>query len=432
MKNLFTIFIVSLLVLLSSCETEKVATHSGATVFKAEKISFEKFKRETGLTNFDTQINIRTDLNGFQSRTADGKYELTDFDIETEVIKTMEFQQKKTYSFQIHPKDTISENFFNLIVYKKDNIWENLIIEMKPTPENLNQLQNGLTDNFMGQIRKLYDSGPPPVMTAGCTTITITFNHCQGCEGPCDGCSMCVTTATFNSCDFGSTGPSSGGPGPSGPSGPSGPPTGGSSGPGTGSTGSTWNGGIVVTTPGPDDIVIEPNLDPTSIYDFNSSVTSTPMFISDFQTTIDNSLTHDNTLPDIHNIADFNNFLVGIDTQGKDFEYIQSQPNQKTASSKFWIAGIFGGVQVNIVQNRTPYSISDVNSNAFGFTAGFNWHQTSFDTTIAGNIVTINIFGIINYNLFVDGVGTVYSAPTHLQIKINKTNGRIISAVKVN
>lgn len=50
-----------------------------------EKISFEQFKKETGLKNFDTIV--RTGLS--QNRNADGTYEVSDFNISTDLIKKL-------------------------------------------------------------------------------------------------------------------------------------------------------------------------------------------------------------------------------------------------------------------------------------------------------------------------------------------------------
>jgi hypothetical protein len=193
--KLFTLFIIA--VLLVSCEAEKIATHSGTSLLDSKKISLQQFLQETKINNFDTLIHLENKL---QNRTADGRYELTDFEIDTNLINRMEYNQKTTYSFVASPKDTIAENYFNLIYYKKNNVWEMKIIELKPNPDNLIQLQNGLTPEFEGQMRIVYESVPFNVAQP-CTYVTITVERCQGCIGTCDQCSICVSSTTYSFCN---------------------------------------------------------------------------------------------------------------------------------------------------------------------------------------------------------------------------------------
>ena len=165
--KLFTLFIIA--VLLVSCEAEKVASHSGTSLSDSKKISLQQFLQETKINNFDTLIHLENKL---QNRTADGRYELTDFEIDTNLINRMEYNQKITYSFVASPKDTIAENYFNLIYYKKNNVWEMKIIELKPNPDNLIQLKSGLTDDFEGQMRMVCNA--KLLKSSGdCTYITI-------------------------------------------------------------------------------------------------------------------------------------------------------------------------------------------------------------------------------------------------------------------
>ena len=193
--KLFTLFIIA--VQLVSCEAEKVATHSGTSLLVSKKISLQQFLQETKINNFDASIHLENKL---QNKTADGRYELTDFEIDTDLINRMEYNQKTTYSFVASPKDTITENYFNLIYFKKNNVWEMKIVELKPNPDNLIQLQSGLTTEFEGQMRMVYET-VPTIMSQPCTYVTITVENCQGCVGTCDQCSSCVSSRTYSFCN---------------------------------------------------------------------------------------------------------------------------------------------------------------------------------------------------------------------------------------
>ena len=193
--KLFTLFIIA--VQLVSCEAEKVATHSGTSLLVSKKISLQQFLQETKINNFDASIHLENKL---QNKTADGRYELTDFEIDTDLINRMEYNQKTTYSFVASPKDTITENYFNLIYFKKNNVWEMKIVELKPNPDNLIQLQSGLTTEFEGQMRMVYET-VSTTMSQPCTYVTITVENCQGCVGTCDQCSSCVSSRTYSFCN---------------------------------------------------------------------------------------------------------------------------------------------------------------------------------------------------------------------------------------
>ena len=115
MKNLFKLLTPFILaVLLLSCEAERTATHSGTKRFNSEKVSLQQFLQETQIKKFEASIRLDSNL---QNKAGGVDNEWTDFDIDTYIIKKMEYHQKTTYSFVATPKNTITENYFNLIYY---------------------------------------------------------------------------------------------------------------------------------------------------------------------------------------------------------------------------------------------------------------------------------------------------------------------------
>lgn len=174
-------------------------------------ISFEQFKSETGLTNFKTTIKINQNLNPNSAllRNADGSYELSDFNINTDIIKRLSLQEKITYTFNVERVVITNTSYFNLIVFYKNNNWEMRVIELKPSEENLLALQNGSTNIFIGTSRLLYQSDirtdNSAGTIAGCEPVIIIDLHCPGggpCgNGICDACHTCVTvTQLFDYC----------------------------------------------------------------------------------------------------------------------------------------------------------------------------------------------------------------------------------------
>ena len=251
-KKVIKLIVIMFIITCYKCQTDLNLKHTETLSFVKTDITFEKFKSETGLADFENSIKITPNKSTLESKTIDGKFEVSDFNIDTNIIKSMEYHQNKTYTFKIYPKGITSDNYFNLILYKKNNVWEKSIVEMKPSLDNLYKLQNNLTNNFEGQMRQLYNSEITTTSTMKCVTVTIVSNKCNGkCSNPnecsCTG-SCCNSTMYYNSCDFG----------------PSNPVSGGGNSNGTGD--SNWGGGSSDSNdPNSDDIVIEPNINPTSI-----------------------------------------------------------------------------------------------------------------------------------------------------------------------
>ena len=479
MKNLFKkalkLTIICSLLVLSSCE--KDLYEDSIQNSNRNKISLNQFKNETKIKDFNTIFKVPVSANAMLNRTA----ELSEFVIDTVAIQRYVSENNKTtYSFRVYSMVSIVQldEKYNLVYTKENNIWEKSIIAFKESDGAL------LTENQFENFEKLYDSR---IMSSSSSNVAcITENYAFHCTnsgscaetGACDMCNLCVTrTVTVEQC--GGSGATPSDPNGNGPVDP---------GPASympqdpfSFTPNLFDNPVfdnqnyinivkahyffnhlfymqqVWTNETPENKAIYNQLIQYQIQN-NWSEESNDFAIEminllqnvnytqEQKNTIteliniscDNNLTfstnsnvNQNNSTVMNNSTELENFLENESSEGTDFTIEQTDPNQKTASSKFWIAGFFGGVKANVKQNMTPsYSINEVNSNAFGLTAGFSWNQSSFDVSIVGNVVTVNIYGVINYNLFIDGIGTIFSSNIHLQIKINKTTGNIISAVK--
>ena len=208
MKNLFKIFIKSMLffvfIMLSNCSKDEFTNQIKNSKSKTD-ITLEQFKKETGLNNFKTTISIPKSTNVI-AKNADGTYELSDFNISTDKIKKIVINEKTTYTFQIETIDEkYGDRFFNLTLFYKDG-WQSIIVELKPTTENLEQLKLGLTEKFEGTLKLLYKSELTQNSMLGCTTVFITNWHCVGggkCDGTmqgCDWCSSCFDAESYTFC----------------------------------------------------------------------------------------------------------------------------------------------------------------------------------------------------------------------------------------
>jgi hypothetical protein len=141
---------------------------------------------------------------------------------------------------------------------------------------------------------------------------------------------------------------------------------------------------------------------------------------------IDSSVNANNSIP-LNDENELNDFLNNQNDEGGEFTYEMPQPNLKISSTKLWI-GVFNGVKFNVKQNITPYSVINVTSELFGATIFVNWHQTDYTTSISENIVTIDVYGVYSIKIFFEDVGTIYHENQHIQIKIDKLTGNIISS----
>ena len=202
--------------MLTNCSKDEFVSHIKNNTNKKNNISFEQFKKETGLYNFSTTIHTSQNFNQSSNtaRLADGSYELSDFDISTDIIKKLESTNITSYTFRIYPKEYREEDsktFFNLSLYKNGEIWETTIIQFKPTELNYEKIKEGLTEKVEGKAKLLYKgdlnnygiiSGSP------CFEVTIVSSYCVGCDkdAECDanqhgGCPVCGTTsASFIMC----------------------------------------------------------------------------------------------------------------------------------------------------------------------------------------------------------------------------------------
>lgn len=102
----------------------------------------------------------------------------------------------------------------------------------------------------------------------------------------------------------------------------------------------------------------------------------------------------------------------------------------KTAVFKFNLIFV-GGIIIYVKQQITPYEILDVASSEWGVTTGFSWNQTTSDYNIVGNMAIVNIYGFLCYNIFIEGIGTVYKAAKQFQVTLNKTNGEAVSMKEI-
>jgi hypothetical protein len=179
-KNALKFMLICSVGLLVSCEAEKGLTKKSSVVGKSNsEVSFSEFKRETGLQDFKTTVEFESQ-NSY-ARNADGSYELSDFNIDTDVIKRLELDTKITYTFRIYPTVVISPtSFYNLTLDNKNGQWIQNVVELKPTLENFDSLMSGSTNEIDGQMSILYTSDVTGLNPAtNCYSVGIVTSNCS-------------------------------------------------------------------------------------------------------------------------------------------------------------------------------------------------------------------------------------------------------------
>jgi hypothetical protein len=87
------------------------------------------------------------------------------------------------------------------------------------------------------------------------------------------------------------------------------------------------------------------------------------------------------------------------------------------------------GIDLYINQKvGNPYTITTVGSDAYGMTVGYEWEQTTYITSVSGDVTSVKVDGLFKYVLFLEGIGSLYSKPMSFYVTINNKTGHIIAA----
>ncbi|WP_298152994.1 hypothetical protein [Flavobacterium sp.] len=409
----------------------------------AGKNALAALREATGISGTNT-ISIPAHP-GTAMRNADGSYELTDFIIDMDYIKQTIVDEKITYSFSIMPKVVTSKNDFNLIVYNNGTGWEYSIMELvhDPTVAAVDP------DNFKGTMKELYSS---TARGTGCTTIFAEYHHCTHtgpcADGTCDGCSLCVDYKSFRLCSLDSEAyltavlietPNNGG------------------------------GGSTEITVTPGGFIFDPNVKVSdaltirkerSIAFYNNlsteqqqwaqthedSYLSLLNYLLDHFTTdndlkisdlvalaaannvnliVDSSVTAQNAL-NFNTVEEFQNYLD--DEQPTPTEEYEFDETQVMAMTKVKLNQTTD-IAINVKQRLDPYAVLNVTTSLSGLTLFDTWTQLDYSVDDSTEHVKIRLIGTSSKKVFVEGLGTYCEKPIDIEIRIEKSTGRIYATI---
>lgn len=120
------------------------------------------------------------------------------------------------------------------------------------------------------------------------------------------------------------------------------------------------------------------------------------------------------------NIEEMDSFLNKMETvtnEAYSKAYIMESPdypggggdNEGYFTKQVYIGGF--GVYMNVGFNFSGCSGNSLNSWISGFTLGVSWHHQggALSTDNQNNRIYFTVSGVMNYNIFVEGIGTVFS-----------------------
>lgn len=130
----------------------------------------------------------------------------------------------------------------------------------------------------------------------------------------------------------------------------------------------------------------------------------------------------------ISNSIVFNNlneFKTALETKNNittEQSVLQENGSEKIVSARVRRAGVFGSgeeVRVKLKKINNVWAFDSVTSSELGVTLGV-WSFTQIDYTqnTNANVLTVEVTGYENYNVFLEGLGTVYKDKVMIRVKI--------------
>lgn len=133
----------------------------------------------------------------------------------------------------------------------------------------------------------------------------------------------------------------------------------------------------------------------------------------------------------INSLQNLNNQLINKNNVTFEDAVLQDNGSEKVVSARVKRTGIWGSgeeVRIKLKKNNNLWAFDSVTSSELGLTLG-TWTFTQIDYTqnTSGNVLTVEVTGYENYNLFLEGIGTIYKDKVMIRVKINATTGNIFS-----
>jgi hypothetical protein len=477
MKNNYFLMLLASAFLLISCRTELDSTHQHEqeNLQKSihNKISINDFKKETHLQT----ISDFSQANNLLNKGATDSDFIKKFSIDETSIYKMDVNDKQTYSLRAYNIFESPDDIYNLVYRKKNNEIRFSIVKI------VDSEIIPVYDSEKGILTKVSN----PSASRICTNFySVELWHCK--EGvswsQCDKCGNCLSYSSgYTSYECGG---SAGDTNPGSPTTPSGPitPGGGTGDPAYDPSGYTFDPNIPTTyevsyirasrassffnqldygtqiwAGQHGDIycaILENYLNqlptlgaPQNTNAFNFANWSVRFLVQNPDISWDqfkswflningtSNLTFNNNVNSFNSIK-FNNLsdlkttlLNKNDNLTTESSILQDNGSEKVVSARVKRTGIWGSgeeVRVKLKKVNNVLTFDSVTSSELGVTLGV-WTFTQIDYTqnTNSNVLTVEVTGYENYNIFLEGLGTVYKDKVMIRVKINTTTGNIFS-----
>lgn len=399
---------------------------------KIKYISFDDFKNEIVQNEYFNSISQYFDTNNLSNKSSKLSKIPDDLILTDNIIK-IDKEKGASYTFKLETAIDYNE-FYNLIVNvdESGNIEKSQIVEYLPSEEWLTDTEQPfvghikISENNIFTNEDILNSKDTTAAKGGgqdsCYETSESWECAAGNEHEPNTCLAGGSTLTITfvqvACDYGGLG-----------GGGIGFPIGGGPNTGVGGTTNPGPGGedpdTTITSPMPPD---DTNCSSIACR-MNNTLNSGDSFVFNSKIDSNNSL-------NFSSVQDFevhkNNF---------SFEQnISIEDNQNgTHTTKFRVK--YNGITtLNITINQDlkdtsisqNYKVNSLNTIYSGVTIGTSWAQSSYDYKIFNGTAIIDLYGSINYNLFIEGIGTVYTDAKHYQMIVNIQNGQQISITEIN
>ncbi|WP_123906664.1 hypothetical protein [Chryseobacterium sp. MYb7] len=129
--------------------------------------------------------------------------------------------------------------------------------------------------------------------------------------------------------------------------------------------------------------------------------------------------------------TDFKTALSNKNNVFTEESVLQENGSEKIVSAKVKRTGVWGSgeeVRVKLKKINNRWAFDSVTSSELGLTLGvWTFTQIDYIQNTNANVLTVEVTGYENYNVFLEGLGTVYKDKVMIRIKINTTTGNIFS-----
>ena len=147
--------------------------------------------------------------------------------------------------------------------------------------------------------------------------------------------------------------------------------------------------------------------------------------------TFDNSVNTNNSFV-FTSLAEFKNALQSKNNSiSTESSVIQDNGSEKIVSAKvkrtgFWNSG--EEVLIKLKKINNTWTFDSVTSTEYGLTLGtWSFTQIAFTQNVQNQIIKVEVIGYENYNIFVEGIGTVYKDKVMIRVNISNNTGNISS-----